>query len=164
MNAFNILPSNAKIWIYTAERPITLEEHEYICARMGNFIDDWKAHGTKLNAAFALLHKRFIVIAVDEEGQNATGCSIDTCVHEIQDMSTKLNIDFFNRLNIVFRDEDLVVSTSANTFKQMIAEGDITEKTVVFDNTIQSLADLRTRWEVPAGQTWMKRFFKTTHV
>ena len=162
MNVLENFPDSSRIWIYTAPRPLTIEECEFISARMANFVAEWAAHGAKLNADFEILYKRFIVIAVDEGPQNATGCSIDSCVHELQKIGTELNIDFFDRMVVVYRDEEnnnMVVSCKMNELKNMIADGDFTPQTIVFDNTILTLGELRSRWENTAGNTWMKRYF-----
>ena len=163
MNSFKQLPDTSRVWVYTTQRPLTVEEREFISARMANFVSEWAAHGAKLSAAFTILHKRFIVISVDEGPQNATGCSIDSCVHELQRIGQELGLDFFDRMVVVYRDEDndMVVSCKMADIKQMVADGDFTEKTNVFDTTIQTLGDLRTRFETAAENTWMKRFFNT---
>lgn len=160
MQAFKHLPDSARIWIYTAPRPLTIEEQEYTFARLENFIPEWAAHGTNLNAAFEIKHNRFIIIAVDEQGQNATGCSIDSCVHELQSIGEELKLDFFDRMNVVYRDEDnnMVVSCKMSEIKDMAAEGDFTANTPVFNTTLQTLGDLRTRFETAAANTWLKRF------
>lgn len=157
----NSLPQTARIWVYAAQRPLTLEEHEYISARLDLFVDEWNAHGKKLQTGFAILHKRFIVLAVDENAQSATGCSIDSSVHEIDNIGQKLGINFFNRLQVVYRDSDnnMVVSTSIADLKQMVVEGDFTPDTCVFDNTITTLHALMNDWEVPASKTYLRKYF-----
>ena len=162
---FESFPDTARVWIYAAARPLTIEEHEYTCARLNNFMDEWSAHGTKLKADFKLMHKRFIVITVDESGQNATGCSIDTCVHEIQDIGAKLNLDFFNRMQVVYRDEtnNMVVSCTIAELKEMVAHHDFPDDTPVFDNSITTLGQLRSAWEKPAHQTWIARYLTSVN-
>jgi hypothetical protein len=160
---FETFPNYARVWIYSARRPFTLEEHEYISARLGMFIAQWQAHGKQLKSDFEVIHRRFIVIAVDEGPQNATGCSIDACVHELQAIGKDLNIELFDRMQVVYRDTDnnMVVSCSIAAMKEMIAVGDFTPETPVFDNSITQLIDLRTHWEIPAKQSWLARYFKT---
>ena len=158
---FPSFPDHSRVWIYAAKRPFTLEEHEYISARLGLFIEQWQAHGKQLKSGFEIIHKRFIVIAVDEGPQNATGCSIDSCVRELQAMSSDLNIDLFDRMQIIYRDTDngMVVSCSINDMKEMIQEGDFTSDTPVFVNNLTSMAELRTSWERPAAESWLARYF-----
>jgi hypothetical protein len=163
MKAFENFPDYSKIWIYAAQRPITPDENEFITARLENFMDEWAAHGAKLEATFSILYRRFIVIAVDEGPQNATGCSIDSCVHEIQAIGKVLEIDFFDRMRVVYRDENnnMVVSCTIPELKEMIADHDFPNRTPVFDNSIQTLGDLRTRWEIPAISSWIGRYLKS---
>ena len=52
-----------------------------------------------------------------------------------------------------------MVSCSIAELKQMIAELDFPINTPVFDNTVQTLGQLRTNWEVPAKQSWIARYF-----
>ncbi len=161
---FTNFPDTARVWIYAATRPLTLEEQEYTSASLQNFVAEWRAHGTKLNADFTLLHRRFIVIAVDEDQQDATGCSIDACVHEVQHIGKALGIDFFNRMQVVYRDEtnNMVVSCTIAELKEMIANHDFPDTTPVYDCSITSLGQLRHAWEKPANQTWLAKYF--THI
>ncbi len=162
---FPSFPNHSRVWIYAAKRPFTVEEHEYICARLRLFIEQWQAHGKQLKSDFEIFNNRFIVVAVDEGTQNATGCSIDACVHELQSISKDLNIDLFDRMQVVYRDTDnnMVVSCSITEMKQMIEEGDFTPETPVFNNSITQLNDLRDNWEIPAKQSWINRYFKTAN-
>jgi hypothetical protein len=161
---FPSFPNHTRVWIYAAKRPFTVEEHEYICARLKLFIEQWQAHGKQLKSGFEIVHKRFIIIAVDEDPQNATGCSIDACVRELQSISKDLNLDLFDRMQVIYRDTDnnMVVSCSIAELKEMIAEGDFTPDTPVFNNSITTLGDLRIKWETTANSSWVNRYFKTT--
>ncbi len=156
------LPDHSRIWIYQAPRPLTTEEREVISAELENFVSDWQAHGKDLFAGYAVYHRRFIVLAVDETVQPATGCSVDDSVGLIQGLQKGLNIDLMDRMHIAFRSEnDLVVSVSMNDFKQMISEGDVDENTPVFNNLVTDLGEFRRKWEVPAKDSWHARFFES---
>ncbi len=39
---FQNLPDAARLWVYAANRPINLEEHEYIFARLSHFVEEWE--------------------------------------------------------------------------------------------------------------------------
>jgi hypothetical protein len=43
----------------------------------------WAAHGTSLVSSYQLKYNRFIILAVDQDVQSATGCSIDASVEFI---------------------------------------------------------------------------------
>lgn len=160
LDNFSQMPDSSRVWIYTAQRALTNDEEADIYNQLQSFTQHWKAHGTKLDARFSILYQRFIVFVVNEENQNATGCSIDTSVHEMKKISQKTGIDFFNRLLVLYRDGHEVKCVSTLTFKQMAATGEVNEQTYVFDTTLQTLIDLRLRFEVPAEQAWTRKFFK----
>lgn len=156
------LPDHSRIWIYQAPRPLTTEEREVVAAELENFTADWKAHGTPLQAGFSVLHRRFIVLAVDETSQAATGCSIDDSVGVIRRLNDTLGIDFMDRMQVAFRSENnLVVSVNLPTFKEMIEAGDIDENTIVYNNLVNNLGEFRAQWEIPAGQSWHSRYLST---
>lgn len=159
---FPSFPNHSRVWIYAAKRPFTLEEHEYISGRLGLFIDQWQAHGKQLKSGFEIIHKRFIVIAVDEGQQNATGCSIDSCVRELHSIGDDLGIDLFDRMQIIYRDTDngMVVSCSISDMKEMIKKDDFKRDTPVFVNNLTNMTELRNKWEIPAADSWLARYFE----
>ena len=85
---FDVLPENSRIWIYQSNRSFSEIELEDISAKLIVFLQSWSAHGSDLQAGFEIKYKRFIVIALDQEKQSATGCSIDASVQFIQALET----------------------------------------------------------------------------
>jgi len=81
---FENLPDDSKVWIYQSNRKLTDNEVAEIEADIMVFLENWSAHGTSLEASFAVKYNRFIVLAVNQEVQAATGCSIDASVQFIQ--------------------------------------------------------------------------------
>lgn len=161
---FEKLPDHSRIWIYQAPRPLTVEEREVISANMENFTAGWKTHQKDLYAGYALLHRRFIVLAVDESLEPASGCSIDDSVSIIRRLQDELGLDLMDRLQITFRSEnDLVVSAGLNDFKQMIRDGEIDENTIVFNNLVANLGEFRRNWEIKASDSWHSKYFASVN-
>ena len=86
---FDSLPEESKIWIYQSNRKFSDDEISQIDEDLKLFIDNWSAHGTPLNASYQLKYNRFIILAVNQENQIATGCSIDASVQFIQKLEQK---------------------------------------------------------------------------
>ena len=61
------------------------------------FLTQWTAHGASLNAGVSIPYNRFIVIALDESQQEATGCSIDASVKIIQEIEAITELLFWTR-------------------------------------------------------------------
>ena len=83
----NNLPDSSRVWVYQSNRAFTQEELVELKNELDQFGASWEAHGTKLNSAIEIYYNQFIVIFVDESGQEATGCSIDKSV-VLQTLST----------------------------------------------------------------------------
>lgn len=158
MASFETMPGHARVWIYQADRELTAAEQALVNEAAGQFLGQWAAHGTPLNAAGQLLHGYFLVLAVDEDQAEASGCSIDKSVNFVKAIGAQLGIDFFNRLNIAIDTTGIRLVPMAE-FAKMATEGEVTPETMVYDNTVTTMADFAQRWHTRAGNTWLKRYF-----
>jgi hypothetical protein len=156
---FEKMPDSSRIWIYQSNREFSGEEVNVIILNAKNFIDNWTRHGDDLKGSFTIVYNRFVVIAVDENFANVSGCSIDASVRFIKQLQSELNVDFLNKLNIAFKTNDDVNSVSLNDFRSFIANDKITQDTIVFNNLVDTKADFESKWEVPAKESWHQRLF-----
>lgn len=108
---------------------------------MDEFVGGWKAHGAQLAAAYRIIADQFLIIAVDESQQQATGCSIDKSVHLLQEFGTKHQLDFFNRMLVHVMDSGTFTSYSTSELKTAIAEGKIGPQTQVMNTTATTLKE-----------------------
>jgi len=154
----NELPSNARVWIYQADRLLTTDEQAFLAESSLQFVAQWAAHGTPLTGTAQVLNGYFLVIGVDEAQAEASGCSIDKSVNFVKALGQKLNVDFFNRLNIAVETESINL-VPLNQFETLVANGTITANTYVYDNTITSAADFNNHWYTQAQNTWLSRYF-----
>ena len=69
------------------------------------------------------------------------------------------DIDFLNRLNISYRDENMVKLVDIAGFKKLILEGTIKSDTIIFNNTLNIKAELNENWEIKASKSWCKKYF-----
>ena len=156
---FDKIPDTSRIWIYQSNREFSSEEVNVIKFNAKKFIENWTRHGDDLKGSFTIVYNRFIVIAVDENFANVSGCSIDASVRFIQQIQSELNIDLLNKLHIAFKTNDDVNSVSLNDFRSFIASDKITQDTIVFNNLVNTKADFESKWEVPAKESWHQRLF-----
>ena len=156
---FDKMPDTSRIWIYQSNREFSSEEENVIKRNTKKFIDNWTRHGDDLKGSFTIVYNRFVVIAVDENFANVSGCSIDASVRFIQQIQSELNIDLLNKLHIAFKTNDDVNSVSLNDFRSFIANDKITQDTIVFNNLVDTKADFESKWEVPAKESWHQRLF-----
>ncbi len=156
---FENLPEESKVWIYQSNRKFTDDEVVVINTKVLGFVDTWEAHGTGLEASFLIKYNRFIVLAVNQEVQMATGCSIDKSVQMIQGLEQELGVDLLDKMNVTFKLGAHVAHKSLLDFKKMAKDKAVTANTIIFNNLVNNIAEYNELWEVPAGESWHNRFF-----
>ncbi|TVR82244.1 MAG: ABC transporter ATPase [Chitinophagaceae bacterium] len=157
--AKKVFPDNARVWVYQADRKLNEYEKISISGKLNRFLNDWAAHGKKLDCSGEILHDLFIVLIVDESFEAASGCSIDSSVNFIRSIGEELNINFFDRFAIAYEDNNEIKVCSKNEFEALAAENKVNKNTIVFNNLVLDYANLKNNWKVPAHQSWQSKFF-----
>lgn len=152
------LPNNSRVWIYQSDREFNQQEIEFIAAKAEEFINSWTRHGDDLKGSFAIKYNRFLVLAVDESFNDVSGCSIDSSVRFIQQIENELQLDLMNKMNVTFKDGDTINILKLPDFQKFAKAEKITENTIVFNNMVNTKEDFENNWEIPAKQSWHKRF------
>ena len=156
---FNTLPEHSRVWIYQANRSFSEEELTEIKQKLDTFITNWTAHGSDLNAGYDIRYKRFIILAVDQTSQSATGCSIDASVRFIQQLEQDYNVDLMDKMNVSYKQGQYVAHKTLLDFKKMVKDKAVSKNTIVFNNLVTNIGELNENREVPAEQSWHSRFF-----
>jgi hypothetical protein len=156
---FETLPEEAKIWIYQSNRKLSDDEVAEIDAAVKAFVTEWAAHGTGLEASYLIKYSRFIILAVNQENQSATGCSIDASVHFIQQLEQKYGVDLLDKMNVTFKQGEFITHKPLIEFKKLAKEKSVSANTIVFNNLVNTVGEWQDYWEVPAGESWHSRFF-----
>ena len=144
---FENLPEESKIWIYQSSRKFSEEELADIEKDLIEFQTNWSAHGTSLEASFLIKYNRFIVIAVNQEVQPATGCSIDKSVEFIQNLEQKYSVDLLDKMNVAFKQGEFVTYKTLIDFKKLAkekADQYLLENESSYDNAQKKLKETTT--------------------
>ncbi|NCT08816.1 MAG: ABC transporter ATPase [Flavobacteriia bacterium] len=155
---YNNLPNNSRVWIYQSNREFSDKEVDFITKNATEFINNWTRHGDDLKGSFTIKYNQFLVLAVDENFNNVSGCSIDASVRFVQQLEQALQLDLMDKMNITFKDGDNINLIKLSQFQEFVKSKKINEETIVFNNLIATKEDLENNWEVPAKQSWHKRF------
>src|SRR5690606_41244471 len=131
----------------------------YVLDTLEGFTSEWKAHGKSLAAKAEIRYDRFIIIMVDDRVAPPTGCSIDKSVHLLKEIERELGVALFDRMQIAYRDNGVIHVVPRAEFEKLLAQGDITHQTVVFNNLVATYPDLETNWEVPMSESWHAQVF-----
>lgn len=152
------LPNNSRVWIYQSAREFTHKENELIAIKAEDFINKWTRHGDDLKGSFIIKYKQFLILAVDESFNTISGCSIDSSVRFIQELEKELQLDLMDKMNITFKDNDQINVVKLSDFQRFAKEQKVTSETIVFNNMVTTKIELENNWEIPAKQSWHKRF------
>jgi len=156
---FEDMPDESKIWIYQSNRKFSDDEMAEIESDLKAFVENWAAHGTGLEASYLLQYNRFIILAVNQEVQSATGCSIDSSVQFIQQLEQKYDVDLLDKMNVTFKLGEHIAHKPLVEFKKMAKEKAVSANTIVFNNLVNTIGEWHEYWEVPAKESWHSRFF-----
>ncbi|APG59531.1 ABC transporter ATPase [Christiangramia salexigens] len=155
---FESLPDSSRVWIYQANRSFTQEEIQEISEKLDAFIEKWTAHGADLKASYDIKYKRFITIGLDQQLNAATGCSIDASVNFIQQLEKEYDVDLLDKMNVSYKQGEFIAYKSLSDFRKMAKDKAVSSKTIVFNNLVNNKAEYLSDWEVPASESWHKRF------
>ena len=152
------MPAHARTWIYKAPRTLGQAEQRLVRERGAEFTEGWAAHGSPLDACVDVLHDRFVVIAVDEEQALASGCSIDKSVAFIKRLEHDLKLMLTDRMVVVYDQDGHIRSCRLQELPELLKSGTITGDTIIFDDLVSTVCELRERFRVPLRASWMERF------
>ena len=154
-------PGSTRIWIFGADRDLDGKEAADLLEAVDGFLSGWAAHGVPLRAAREWCYGRFLIVGADTQSTFPSGCSIDALVSVLKKTEDRLGVRFLGNEAVWYRDAgERVRKASRPEFRALAQSGDISPTSVVFDNSITELAELRDgRWEGPAGERWHAAFF-----
>jgi hypothetical protein len=150
---------NSRVWIYQADKKLSDAEVQQIQILLDNFTKSWTAHNNQLRAGAEIRYSRFLILIVDESQAGASGCSIDKSVRFINGIEQEFNIKLLDRFNLAYREGNEVLSAPRHQFEDMLKRGSINTNTIVFNNMVQNLTELQTKWEVPFKDSWHIQMF-----
>ena len=158
---FKSLPKNSRIWIFPSSKEIDIHKKSKIKERLVKFISDWTSHNKNIQAGFQLPYNRFIVIALNQNLQNASGCSIDSLMNIIQIFEKEFDLILLDRMNVLYRDKNRKIEyLTLKDFVKMVKYKSINSSTTVFNNLVVNKEEYMDLWEVPAINSWHSRYFK----
>jgi hypothetical protein len=158
---FTGLPDDARLWVFAAAHPLKEEQKSRLLSDVDSFLERWNAHGHPVVGARALRDDRFLLMAADERATGVSGCSIDTLFRVFKQLEIATGATLLDSSLVHYRDRHgRVLSTSRGEFRELARKGEVNAETIVFDNTVATVGDMRTgKWERPAGESWHARAF-----
>jgi hypothetical protein len=155
MTLYTEMPQESKVWVYASNRILTEQEQAEIKAAGDSFTQSWTAHNNQLRASFAILHNVFMVLMVDENHNEVSGCGIDKSVHFMQDLDKTHQLDVFNRLRLELWQNESVIITNKQKLSVMLQEGAVNEQTPFFNKTVTTKKQFDEQFQIPLSESWV---------
>ncbi|WP_275315848.1 ABC transporter ATPase [Tenacibaculum bernardetii] len=156
---FNSLSEDAKVWIYPCSRKFYPQEIDGLNEQLKTFTENWKSDDENFKASFDVKYNRFIIFSAEED-VDLSNADIDTQVGFILQLQQQYDVELLDRMNVCFKQGEYTQYKELKDFKKLIKNRAVTEKTIVFDNLIQTKQELESHWEVPILESWYNRFLK----
>ena len=159
---FPELPGSSKTLVFTASSFLSKPAAESFIMRLSAFIRTWQSHGSGLSADSKLIANRLLIVAIDESGVSASGCSLDSLTHFLKAEVNATQIDWFNRTYVLHRPHsDSVVSinddwsvTEMSEFHALMKADKIGVGAEVINTTVMTLSSARLNLVEKASESW----------
>jgi len=146
--------SDFRIIIYPASRPFTAKESKIITEKIFDFLGTWAAHGKPLSASFKIEKNQFIVIAVDEEKEAASGCSIDALSSVMRQLDQEFSLGLFDRMKASFVENGEIKTMKLQDFRKGLKDGTISKEIEVFDFSKDTYVAFLSDFLLPLRRSW----------
>jgi len=150
---------HSRVWIYQSDKELTDKQASGLLDLLNKFAAEWTAHNHQLKAKAEVRYNRFLILIVDESQAGASGCSIDKSVNFMKHIEQEFGINLFDRFNFAYREGEKILSVPRHQFEELLKSGKINNNTIVFNNLVQDLGQLETKWEVPFKNSWHPALF-----
>jgi hypothetical protein len=164
MTNYEELAGESKAWIFQANRELSEDEQKAISAELMGFVDNWLSHGSQLKACYKLLHNRFIVFFVDEEGDRMCGRAVDASVRFVKELETKYKLTFLDRNLMAYLDKNgKVEACKLDELNGLMEAGKVSPETKVFNNLVQNKTEFEKSWTLPLSTSWHQNYIMQNH-
>jgi len=157
---FASVPDDARLWVFAAAHPLDAPGRAVLLGEVDRFLAQWTAHGTPVVAGREWRDDRFLLIGVDERSTGLSGCSIDALVRSLRALEHRIGAPMVDAPPVWYRSPSGIEAVTRDAFESLAAQGEVGPETIVFDNTLASVGELRAgRFELPAREAWHGRAF-----
>ena len=152
---FDQLPDEARIWVYGSDRDLDDASVDTMLDAVDEFLAQWAAHGHPLHTARRWDDGRFLTIGVDSTKEGASGCSIDVLYRALKALEPTLGARIVTSGLVYYRGRDgKINAVSRDEFAALASKGEITGDTEVFDLSVTSLGEWRSRFRSTVTNSW----------
>jgi hypothetical protein len=160
---FEQLPDQSRVWVYQANRRLMANEIEQIRSFLMNEMNAWAAHGAPLNASFEIRFGQVVIVAVNEDVNQASGCSIDASTRWFKSLGEMLQVDFFDRQIARIQGEQISL-IPITSIKDFILSAHLLEEDFIIPPQTSDLRQYRNQWLQTVRESWLKKYLAKSSV
>ena len=146
-----------RAWTFIISKTLSKEEINSLTDAGNKFVLGWTAHEQQLSGSFEIIKEKIIVVKVNEEVTNASGCSIDKLTRFIKETEKQFNIELLNRLLVAYKKDDTIEVVHSSKIRELLAQNLISENTIIYNTSILTQNELN-NWEQPLKETWLSKY------
>ena len=164
MTNYEDLAGESKVWVFQANKELSEQEQQAISSELTAFVDNWLSHGSLLKACFKLVHNRFIVFMVDEEGDRMCGRAVDASVRFVKELETKYKLVLLDRAMMAYIDSNgKVQGCKLDELSSLMEQGKVSPATKVFNNLVQNKTEFEKSFVIPLSESWHQNYIMQNH-
>ncbi|HIE45918.1 MAG TPA: ABC transporter ATPase [Flavobacteriaceae bacterium] len=149
------LSENSRVFVYPSSRKFYPNELASIDAEVKEFVMNW----TEFSTSYKIEYNRFILIFLEEDAVASTEL-LDKLAAFIFQLEKKKEITLMDKVNVCFKQGQYVQYQEMKRFRELIKSKSVSNKTIVFNNFIQTKYDFENQWEVPISESWLSHLIK----
>ncbi len=146
-----------KIWTFIISKSLSDEEINKLIKHGEEFVSNWTSHENSLNASFKIYKNRIILVEVNEQQYQASGCSIDKLTRFLKEIEKIFNIELLNRLLVAYKSDEKIEVVHSSKIKELLNTNKINPNTIVYNTAIAHENDFN-NWEEPIKNSWLKKY------
>jgi len=158
---FESLPDASRLWVFVSDRALSGAYADRLLSEVDRYLDQWKAHGVPLTCARDWRDEHLLTIGVDSTVEGASGCSIDGLFRVLQAIQRPLDTHLVSGGRVFYRDRNgRVQCVTRDRLSDLNDARVVTDNTHVFDTGLTTAGEWRSRFEVPARETWVGQLMR----
>jgi len=158
---FDQLPDSSRTWVFAADKTLSSSQSAQLLNAVDQFLAAWKAHGEPLTVGRDWKHNRFLTVAVDQSTAGASGCSVDELFRILTSVENRVGASLVTSGLVLYRDRGgAIQSVTREKFVKLSRTGEVDRSTIVFDPSVTSLAEWRSKFETDVGHSWHASLMK----
>jgi hypothetical protein len=146
---------HVRVSLFPSDKPIPSELQSQIIRECHSFLQQWDAHGKRLDAGATVILDHFLCIGINESHQQPTGCSLDKLSHFVQSLEKRFDLHLNARDKVYMLYDGRFTTIPFSQCHQL----DIQERDKIFNLMCATRSDMESSFLIPIKESPYYRLF-----